>query len=282
MLKTRMKRSIRQPIMPLPQAFGWEPDPPEDIENKDWQLSSSLSGDGVVQDEMDISAYFRPVSDQMAFPSCAANACVDVWESAIIVDKVKAGMGLEEAVASTPDLSRMFAWWYGRNAMDPCQSANPASGCFLRLIMDTLARFGAPREATWPYTAEFVTRRPTIRAQREAFVNRSDAFYTIGERGDKLFELLRLALAERRSIAFGTKVGAELKVYRGGVLEPPATSIGGHAMAIVGWSTSLNAFKVRNSWSKAWGIEGHCWLSKKYICDYSETGAFWVVTKGML
>jgi hypothetical protein len=271
---------IRKPSVSL--AFGWLPDPP-DVEQKDWQVSETQFGHlGLVSDEMDNSVYFRPVSDQQRFPSCSANACVDAWESAVIAGKTKAGMALEEAIRSTPDLSRMFAWWYGRNAMDPPQSSNASSGCYLRLIMDTLTRFGTPSEATWPYTQENATLRPSIKAQREAFLNRSDAFYNIKERGDDLFNILQRLLAERHSVAFGTLVGQDFMTYRSGVLQPPTGGAAGHALVVVGWSSMRNAFKVRNSWGPAWGQEGHCWMSRKYICEYSGTGCFWVVTKGAL
>lgn len=269
----------KQLVLP---AYGWLPDPP-DFEQKDWQISETPIGHlGLISDEMDNSTLFRPVSDQQAFPSCSANACVDAWESAIIVDKVKSGMTLEQAVESTPDLSRMFAWWYGRNAMSPPKSGDAASGCYLRLTMDTLTRFGTPSEVTWPYILENATLRPSITAQREACVHRSDAFYNIRERGDVLFQILQRLIAERHSVAFGTLVGEEFRRFREGVLEPPTTGFAGHALVIVGWSSSRDAFKVRNSWSAAWGQQGHCWMSRKYICEFSGTGCFWVVTKGVL
>jgi C1A family cysteine protease len=36
--------------------------------------------------------------------------------------------------------------------------------------------------------------------------------------------------------------------------------VGGHAVIIVGHSDEKQAFKVRNSWSKYWGINGDFWM----------------------
>ena len=39
------------------------------------------------------------------------------------------------------------------------------------------------------------------------------------------------------------------------------SSYGGHAIALVGYSDTKNAFKIQNSWGTAWGIDGYGWLS---------------------
>lgn len=39
----------------------------------------------------------------------------------------------------------------------------------------------------------------------------------------------------------------------------------GHAMLIVGYDNSLNAFKVVNSWGSGWANEGYCWISYNFF-----------------
>lgn len=41
--------------------------------------------------------------------------------------------------------------------------------------------------------------------------------------------------------------------------------VGNHAMLIVGYDDSLNAFKVINSWGTAWGNDGYCWVSYNFF-----------------
>jgi len=41
--------------------------------------------------------------------------------------------------------------------------------------------------------------------------------------------------------------------------------VGGHAMLVVGFDDSRNAFKVMNSWGTNWGNDGYCWLDYSYF-----------------
>jgi hypothetical protein len=278
----------------VPQ-FGWIPDP-FDVHKKDLlfsKTSMARGAMGTVSNEMDNSQFFRPVSDQFSFPACTANACADAWEAQVITDKVDAGMSIESAIASTPDLSRMFLWWNGRNEMNPNQSGNAASGCHNRLIFDVLARFGVCTEDLWPYDNALLPPenkprpvvRPSIKASRAAFPNACGAFYSIVEtmgRG----ALIQQALGARHNVVFGTAIDASFMAYNGtGVIQrPTGTILGLHALVICGYSHTLNAYKVRNSWSEAWGggMRGYCWMSTDYIENYSQTNSMWVGTKGVL
>jgi cathepsin K len=40
---------------------------------------------------------------------------------------------------------------------------------------------------------------------------------------------------------------------------------GSHAMLIVGYDDTLQAFKVVNSWGSGWGNEGYCWISYNFF-----------------
>jgi C1A family cysteine protease len=263
-------------VMP---RLGWFPDPPS---SADWQLSSTiLATTGTIVSEVDLSPYFKAVSDQFQFSSCTANAIADSWEAQTIMAKVATGTAITVAVANTPDLSRMFCWWNGRNAMYPSQT-NRDTGCYLRLVMDSVARFGLCTEVRWPYTAENVSRRPSLMAYREAAQHRCDAFYAISEIGPERIQLLLRALSNRKAIAFGTTID---KAFFG--LEPvdvwtqTGETVGGHAMAIVGYSLARHAFKVRNSWSEYWCDGGYCWISEAHMQSVA-AGSFWIPTRGVL
>jgi len=42
-------------------------------------------------------------------------------------------------------------------------------------------------------------------------------------------------------------------------------NIGGHAMLVVGFDDSRNAFKVMNSWGSLWGNNGYCWIDYSFF-----------------
>ena len=271
--------------------FGWLLDP-EDATGKDRALSATSIATSSVQDEIDLSCYFKPVSQQMKFPSCTANACADAWEAMSIIDKVDSGLELQTAIGITPDLSRMFLWWCGRNEMDPNRSLDSQSGCHNRLIMDVLSRFGVPSEDLWPYDDAQVGSggeprsivRPSLSAFRAAIVNASGAYYSVKETGEDRHNLLLQAIGAKHLPVFGTAVTQSFLTYTDGVVSVPSESgpfAGLHAMVISGWSTALQAYKVRNSWGEGWGRDGYCWLAKNYVLS-SVTDSIWVATKGVL
>jgi C1A family cysteine protease len=55
--------------------------------------------------------------------------------------------------------------------------------------------------------------------------------------------------------------------------------VGGHCMAIVGYDLARKQFLIRNSWSEAWGDNGHHWMSFAYICNTNLTDDVWVLRK---
>jgi hypothetical protein len=264
-----------------PSMSGWIEDPPSD---KDLPLSkTSLASQGDLPDYIDNSIYFKEVSAQASYPSCAANAGADMWEAQSIVEKVNAGWQLDTAREATPDLSRMFLWWHARNLMYPQKSADATSGTYIRLVMETIARYGVPPEAKWTYCEENATKRPGITAQKLAVPNMCEAFYNVSERDpDERVNLLVKALAAKYNPSFGTVLEQQFKSYKTGIIhKPTGTIIGRHAMVMCGWSKEKQAFKVRNSWSPWWGEDGYCWMHRDYITAPA-TGSIWICTKGAM
>ncbi len=50
------------------------------------------------------------------------------------------------------------------------------------------------------------------------------------------------------------------------VYEAPGGKVwGGHAQVIIGYSSILDAFHVRNSWGTLWGDEGYGWIDANYM-----------------
>jgi len=43
--------------------------------------------------------------------------------------------------------------------------------------------------------------------------------------------------------------------------------LGGHAVAIVGYDDSKQAFKIANSWGTGWGVNGYGWISYQLFQD---------------
>jgi len=84
-----------------------------------------------------------------------------------------------------------------------------------------------------------------------------------------LSDLLAACLAAKGVIYLGTEVGQAFESLSGDTVAEPDTvpndpNGGGHALIIVGYRTNAagaREFKVQNSWSVSWDLQGTCWVS---------------------
>ncbi len=49
-------------------------------------------------------------------------------------------------------------------------------------------------------------------------------------------------------------------------------NVGGHAMTVVGWDDTKQAFKIANSWGEQWGDHGFGWISYSYFSHLIQNG----------
>jgi C1A family cysteine protease len=80
---------------------------------------------------------------------------------------------------------------------------------------------------------------------------------------------LKTALACKEAVWLGVPVQQSIIANKGDVIfydktQPP---IGGHAMAVCGYSSKDKEFMVCNSWGKTWGEAGFGYISESYLTD---------------
>jgi hypothetical protein len=71
-------------------------------------------------------------------------------------------------------------------------------------------------------------------------------------------------LARGRPVIFGMDVGTKFQAHRGaGVLSTldSGPGVGGHAMVLIGYDDSRQAFRLQNSHGREWGDNGYAWIS---------------------
>jgi C1A family cysteine protease len=261
---------------------GWIRD---DCDERDAEFdihNSPLASTKVIPD-CDNRKYFLEISEQIDMPSCTACSGADVLEAGLVHALVVRGTSLAEAKKIVPNLSRMFAWYWGRSFMPKLMTDNDESGCFNRLIMEVIARFGLPPENLWPYDKKILAPykksrsvvRPSITSQRAALKYRSNNFYNIPSKNkSSLVSGIDMALSAGCNVVWGTVVGTNFTEYQGGVINVPSDPFGGHAMVLCG--KKGNAYWCRNSWSKNWGLDGYCLVSQDLV-TWSGSSSFWVL-----
>ena len=239
---------------------------------KDYLFSASPMANASVDNaDVSIKKWFKEISNQSTLSSCVGNGVADAFEAQFAhrnnLDPNK-----------VDNISRLFIYWNSRNNdTPPC--ANVDKGTRIRLAFDCMARYGAPSEDLYPYDIAKVNERPTILAYREAIKHRISAFYRIDKTGDDRIIQIIQALNAGNPIVFGTALGTSFRYINSDAIVnlPNDAIIGRHCMIIVSWSSSRQAFEIRNSWGEGWGVGGYCWMSPSYLTA-SITSDLWVPT----
>jgi C1A family cysteine protease len=88
---------------------------------------------------------------------------------------------------------------------------------------------------------------------------------------------LKQALCEYGPIAIAVNVTNAFQAYTSGVFNEKDPGDINHAITLVGWDDSKNAWRIKNSWGTGWGEAGFMWIA--YDSNKVGTGAAWVQAK---
>jgi len=120
-----------------------------------------------------------------------------------------------------------------------------------------LTKVGAVPLTIMPYTEDFKV-RPNNNQVVSAAPFKASGYELI--KPDAI-DVMKSFLRQGLPIVVGIQVFESFETYKGGVYKnPTGQPVGGHAMCIVGFDDSKNAFKLINSWSTDWGENGFAWI----------------------
>ena len=197
----------------------------------------------------DLRPLFGPARDQGARPTCLAFAASDTHA------------GLRDGWAP---LSCEFAF----HAAQKRAGRPPTSGALLSTMLDALRLDGQPDEKGWPYLA-------AVPADHRLWTPPATVGPLYGRNGQRdgtdLSSILA-ALDRDTPVLMLTMLSRSFFQPRGdGVVDPsndelpePAQR---HAVVAVGHGTvdGTPAILIRNSWGPGWGLEGHAWLTERFL-----------------
>jgi C1A family cysteine protease len=243
--------------------------------------SVDVSAAGSLPSAVDLSAdYLHPVRNQGSMGSCTAFACTDACLS-ILLNQVYGSQGwdtTDNALKPSP------MWAYVRSGIAPIGSWSPVCGSsvgrYMSEAFNVLEQVGAAMEATVPYVAtnNCSTTFPA-QAQTEASLVKISDWYSLSGSGMADAVKLHLGMFNRPLVISMLRLEYTFMNYSSGVYQfnPNGAWVnGGHAMCIVGYDDSLQAFKVRNSWGSSWGQQGYWWCSYSSVDQMVQLGRMYV------
>jgi fibronectin type 3 domain-containing protein len=233
-------------------ALGMEPTP----KNFDAALPSATvkAGQTSIPAQTDLSAKFPKPGYQGEQNSCVA------WATGYAVKSYQENLKNNWGVnAAETTFSPSFIYNQINNGQD--------SGSTIPDAMELIKSQGSATLKTMPYGD--YRQKPGAPARIEAARFKAASY----ERLDgKNINSLKLLLAAGHPIIIGMKTYENFMTYSGGVYKKTSGQyLGGHAMVIVGYDESKQAFKIMNSWSDRWGEKGFAWYDYSLFAEMNHT-----------
>jgi C1A family cysteine protease len=242
---------------------GYRKDP-EDLRDSNFEFLVANVKTAATDGDVDLRTYCTD-THQYEASACAGNATADSVE---ILNAIEGRTRVE--------LSRMFIYTMARIKHG---ELNRDRGTYIRTCFKVLSEFGICPEHSWPYDLKKLFVSPSIMAQRSALGHKIHSYYRITGTGEDRNNQVIAALRANKPVVFGTLITQSFTQLSGEtpVDCPAGSTIGGHAMIIVGYVGGN--FIVKNSWGRDWGTDGFCFMTPAYIA-WSETQDLWVPTLG--
>jgi len=218
---------------------------------------------------VDLSDQCTPIEDQGDLGSCTAHSVIAILEYLDKKDDQK-----------FTDYSRLFLY-YNTRAIEGTLFED--SGASIRNTIKAATKVGVCPEKGWwgwQYDVEQFKRAPHIWCYWKARDVRAKEYLRLTNNIDSL----KYCIAQGFPFAFGfiltdRFMNTPATTNKGVVTMPNKSDqkIGGHAVCAVGYDDDKKVFKVRNSWSEAWGDKGYFYMPYALMEDPAWCMDFWTI-----
>jgi C1A family cysteine protease len=207
--------------------------------------------------QVDLRAWDSLVESQGQLNSCAGNAMTNCYEL----------MVRQKYPDRFAELSRLYVYYYTRlleNRLDEDDGV-----LYIRNMLRAVQHYGLCREDLWPYDEDLVNTEPSAAAQEDARQRTITEYCRVRARTD-----IMTALARGYPVIVGLEIflGFQEISESNPVVAMPdekIVSLGGHAVAIVGYDQERQQYLIKNSFGTSWGQEGYAWITFGYADLYA-------------
>ena len=213
-------------------------------------LAASPYGAGDLPRFKDLSDFLPPVGNQGRQSSCVG------WAASYALKS------FQEKIESK--ITMLFSPSFIYNQINNGQDG----GARFIDALNLLSQIGAARYEDMPYNENDWISQPSEEIKEKAKPYRIDYWRQVNIMDIKEVKNqvnagypVVIGTAVDQGFQAGKRNGTSDFVWRAS----QGNSLGGHAMLVVGFDDSRNAFKVMNSWGTNWGNDGFCWLDYNYF-----------------
>lgn len=243
--------------------YGWIPDLPD---HRDQMYAAPPALLVALPPKVDLRAQCPAVYNQGSLGSCTANAIA----GAIEFEQLKQQM----PNPFTP--SRLFVY-YNERVLEGAASRD--AGAMLRDGIKTVVAQGVCPETQWHYTLDKFAVEPPAECYNTALQHKTVLYSRLVQTHSQM----KGCLASGYPFAVGITVYDSFEsdaVAQTGVVPLPApheSTIGGHAVLVVGYDDASERFLVRNSWGADWGMKGYFTIPYAYLTNPNLADDLWTI-----
>jgi len=209
--------------------------------------SSSFASESKLPSSVDLSAYLPTPGNQGMQGSCVAWSVAYAYKS--FHEKIERGWDFSDKTIFSP------AYIYNQIHLD---NSPTGGGSYIHEALELVKSQGVATLSKMPYDPNNYKRMPSEEARREASLYKAKGWERVAV--DDVTGLKKV-LASGNTIVIGMTIYENFYNYRGGLYNSfSGKNMGGHAMLVVGYDDSKNAFKIQNSWGTYWGDKGYAWV----------------------
>ena len=201
---------------------------------------------------VDLRSFDTMIEDQQTLSSCSGTAITSAYELSVKI------LYPDQYV----ELSDLFIYY---NARLDEGTVTVDDGIYLKTGMKVLKKYGVCTEDLWPYRLDKWDDLPSDTAYQDAKTR------TIS-RYQKLLSTYYMTevLNDNKPFVFGIRIydsfmQLDNRVSTVSFPSRKETSLGGHAMCMVGYDLEKKLFLAKNSFGTDWGMNGYCWIPFDYI-----------------
>lgn len=242
--------------------LNWQPSP---IDERDHAFAAAGPQLAKLPAEMDLTRLMPEHWDQGEYGLCYAFAGGAVMYRAMMINPTSADDYLPAPMA--------MGWWCCE--LDGTDMASDP-GSYLRTYFKAAAKKGLPHPTLFPYDSRNWAKKPDRATTADAAKHKLMRYMSV--KNDETS--IKHAIAHGYPVAFGMLIYPDfMKIGADGRVKMPrkgAKAIGGHAMAVTGYSDSMKCFRVRNSWGSGFGAKGDVFVPYGYFAKYADD--FWTAT----
>jgi C1A family cysteine protease len=215
-----------------------------------------------------VTDYVPPILDQQELGSCAANE---------ISNSLRFCIGKETGVTSEWQPSRLYIYYFTRLLEE--SPTNEDTGISIKGGMESISKYGACNETTWPYDISQFATTPSKEAINEAHTHIYG--YTYLSVPQDLVHI-KQALVAGYPVVIGIQIYESFEsdeVAKTGIVPMPDTKtekcLGGHCVSIFSYNDATQRFTLSNSWGSNWGNNGYFTLPYDYVMNSDLAADFW-------